>query len=318
MVRQIAIGMTLLAALLGPGCGIAPPLPDQIPDTGLIVDEGYAIQWKWDIPGVTEMVVHRGPGIFYVIQHDDSLRIYATYYRNNGTPPSKDLFQGLLSPRLLADGSDLAGPRIWVYDGGDDQLKGYDGGEFLNPIEVELSYQDERWQDPVALAADDESRVFVADRGANRIFRYRVEEGLEDLELERDGEVGWVSQQVGATVRDLSFGAGRLYMLDDGLKTVQILDPAGAADPIVGYIDDLLGQPTPTALVADADHIFVLDAAGPTVWELDADFDAEKVLRVNQGDGDILVEPRALTLNDGKLYVGDPGLEQVLDYERHQ
>ncbi|MBN2171407.1 MAG: hypothetical protein JW819_08810 [Candidatus Krumholzibacteriota bacterium] len=313
--RRPAIGI-LLPLLLAAACGLKPELPEQIANVEVVGDESYEITYRWLIDGATDMLVHRGTSIFYVIQHAESLSIYPTYKREDlVTPSHKKLFNGLVEPRLLAAGTDL-GRRLWVYDAGDGLLKGYDGGEFLEPLDVEISHGDPAWQDVAAVAADDEGRVFVADRAANKIYRYQVTGAPGSLHLAAAGQITWTSQLTGATVRDLDFAAGKLVLLDDGLKTIQLLDPAGVASPIFEYLSDLLADPV--ALVADADNLFVLDMADTSLWEIDADLDPTSALRVNTDDREVLRQPSAVTLNQGKVYVADPELGKVIDYEKRQ
>ncbi|TFG88077.1 MAG: hypothetical protein E4H17_02950, partial [Gemmatimonadales bacterium] len=126
----------LVAAIVAGACGIKPELPSQIPNTEVLGDESYEVAYRWLVAGVTDMLVHRSTSIFYVIQDAESLSIYPTYKREDlVTPNHKRIFQGLTSPRLLADGSDHDF-RIWVYDAADDRVKGYDGGEFLDTLAV--------------------------------------------------------------------------------------------------------------------------------------------------------------------------------------
>jgi len=313
--RRRDIGI-LLPLLLAAACGLKPELPEQIANVEVVGDESYEITYRWLIDGATDMLVHRGTSIFYVIQHAESLSIYPTYKREDlVTPSHKNLFNGLVEPRLLAAGTDLD-HRLWVFDAGDGALKGYDGGEFLEPLDVEISHVDPAWQAVAAIAADDAGRVFVADRAANKIYRYLVEGSPGALSLAADGEVTWTSQLTGATVRDLDFAAGKLVLLDDGLGTVQLLDPAGVASPIFEYLSGVLADPV--ALAADAENLFVLDMGDTSLWEIDADLDPTSALRVNTDDREILRQPTAMALNQGKVYVADPELGKVIDYEKRQ
>lgn len=305
-------------ALLVAACGLKPELPSQIPNTEVLGDESYEVNFRWLVDGVSDMLVHRSTNIFYVIQDAESLSIYPTYKREDlVTPSHKRLFEGLTAPRLLADGTDLDF-RIWVYDAADDRVKGYDGGEFLDTLTVRVSFTDAAWQSVVALAADDAGRVFVADRGLNRIYRYRVGGTPASPTVSADGQLSWTSQASGALVRDIAYAGGRLYLLDDGLGTLQVLDPAtGPLDPpLFGYFDDLLAEPS--ALVADADHLFVIDRADTTVWELPVDLAAGEQLRVNTHLKEILRAPSALTVVQGRVYVADPELGKIIDYEKRQ
>jgi hypothetical protein len=264
------------------------------------------------------MLVGRHTGIFYVIQDQDSLSIYPAYRQTTLVELSgKRLFQGLDEPLLLADGIDES-LRLWVYDGADETLKGYDGSEFLDSLEVEISFQDPAWQNVVAIAADDAGHVFVADRTPNKVYRYRVDDSPGGLELVDDGELQWTSQGAGATVRDIAFHGGRILLLDDGLPTLQELDPVqGPLDPpIFEYFSDLLDQPI--SLAADGDHYFVMDRADTTVWEIGRDLVVEEALRVNSDELERLLEPSTLTLNDGRVYVADPSLGKIIDYEKRQ
>ena len=308
----------LVAAIVAGACGIKPELPSQIPNTEVLGDESYEVAYRWLVAGVTDMLVHRSTSIFYVIQDAESLSIYPTYKREDlVTPNHKRIFQGLTSPRLLADGSDHDF-RIWVYDAADDRVKGYDGGEFLDTLAVQVSFTDALWQDVIALAADDEGRVFIADRGLNRIYRYRVGGTAANPTVSADGQLSWTSQAGGATVRDIAIAAGRLYLLDDGLHTIQVLDPATGPlnPPLFDYYDELLDDPI--AITADAEHLFVINRADTTVWELSAALDAEGQLRVNTHAKEILRAPAALTTVAGRVYVADPELGKIIDYEKRQ
>lgn len=305
-------------AVLVAACGAKPELPSQIPNTEVLGDESYEVTFRWLVDGVTDMLVHRSTSIFYVIQDAESLSIYPTYKREDlVTPAHKRLFQGLTAPRLLADGSDFDF-RLWVYDAADDRVKGYDGGEFLDTLAVQVSFTDAAWQDVIALAADDAGRVFVADRALNRIYRYRVGGTPASPTVSADGQLSWTSQASGALVRDIAYADGRLYLLDDGLGTLQVLDPAtGPLDPpLFGYFDDLLAEPS--ALVADAAHLFVIDRADTTVWELPVDLEAGEQLRVNTHLKEILRAPSALTVVQGRVYVADLELGKIIDYEKRQ
>jgi len=310
--------LLLAAAILAGACGLKPELPSQIPNTQLLGDESYEVTYRWLVAGVTDMLVHRSTSIFYVIQAAESLSIYPTYRREDQVTPShKRLFQGLTAPRLLADGNDHDF-RIWVYDAADDLVKGYDGGEFLDTLAVQVSFTDPAWQEVVALAADDAGRVFVADRGPNRIYRYRVGGTPASPTVSADGQLSWTSQAGGATVRDIAFAGGRLYLLDDGLGTLQVLDPASGPlnPPLFDYYDELLDEPI--ALTADGEHLFVINRADTTVWELSAELDPEGQLRVNTHAKEILRAPAALTVVAGRVYVADPELGKIIDYEKRQ
>jgi hypothetical protein len=316
--RTHACLLLLGAAILAGACGMKPELPSQIPNTEVLGDESYEVTYRWLVEGVTDMLVHRSTSIFYVIQADESLCIYPTYRREDLVRPNhKRLFQGLTAPRLLADGSDHDF-RVWVYDEADKRVKGYDGGEFLDSLAVQVSFTDAAWQEVVALAADDAGRVFVADRGPNRIYRYRVGGTPANPVVNADGQITWTSQAGGATVRDIAFAGGRLYLLDDGLGTLQVLDPAsGPLDPpLFDYYDELLDDPI--ALAADAEHLFVINRADTTVWELSATLEAAGQLRVNTHTKEILRAPAALTVVAGRVYVADPQLGKIIDYEKRQ
>ena len=308
----------LLLALTAAACGLRPDLPSQIPNTQVLGDDSYEIAYRWLVGGVTDMLVHRSTSIFYVIQDADSLSIYPTYKREDlVTPGHKQLFQGLIQPTLLADGSDQ-GFRIWVYDAGDGAVKGYDGGEFLDTLQVEVTITDSDWQQVVAIAADDEGRVFVADRGGNRIFRYRIIGQPGSLYATEDGFLPWTSQAGGATVKDIAYANGRIYLLDDGLHTLQVLHPLGGPlnPPLFDYYDDLLDDPV--GLTADAEHLFVINRSDTTVWELATDLTPDSELRVNTHSKEILRDPLAFTVVDGRVYVADPTLGKIIDYEKRQ
>ncbi len=308
----------LAAAIVAGACGIKPELPSQIPSTEVLGDESYEVAYRWLVTGVTDMLVHRSTSIFYVIQDAESLSIYPTYKREDlVTPNHKRIFKGLTAPRLLADGSDHDF-RIWVYDAADDRVKGYDGGEFLDTLTVQVSFTDPAWQQVIALAADDAGRVFVADRGLNRIYRYRVGGTAASPTVSADGQLSWTSQAGGATVRDIAIAAGRLYLLDDGLHTIQALDPATGPlnPPLFAYFDELLDDPV--AITAAAEHLFVINRADTTVWELSAQLDPEGQLRVNTHTKEILRAPAALTVVAGRVYVADPELGKIIDYEKRQ
>ena len=309
-----AVWHLLLFTLLAAACGVKPELPSQIPSTEVLGDESYTLPYYWVIGGVTDMLVHRGTRIFSIIQDADSVSIYPTYARGDTLPSHKRLFTGLTAPRLLADGSDHKF-RLWVYDDGDATLKGFDGGEFLDTLTEEIAHSDPAWQDVVAVAADNEARVFVADRAANKIYRYRVSDPPAP-ELEADGEIQWVSQQAGATVRDLAYSAGWLVLLDDGLGTIQLLDPASELDPVFEYMDGVLAQPE--AVTANEAHIFVMDRADTTIWEIGWDLEPDGARRVNEGANQVLRNPTAFTVNESKVYVADIEQGRVFDYEKRQ
>jgi len=306
--------LLLLAATAG--CGIKPELPDQTPFTGGLTEGDYALEYRWTVGGVTDMVVGRDSGIFYVIQDADSLGIYPAYRRADAVLHGRQLFEGLGQPALLAEGRDFD-RRLWVYDLADGKVKGYNGNEFLNPLPVLMEFSDPGWQQIVAVAADDDGHVFVADRGPNRIYRFRVEGGPGDAEVVGDGELSWTSQGGGATVRDLAFAHGYLLLVDDVLKTLQILDPlTGPQNPAVfAYLDGFIDEPA--LVTGDRDAIFVSDRADTTVWAIDWDLQLDQAVRLNSPDDDLdLLDPVALTANEGKLYVADPELEKILDYEK--
>jgi hypothetical protein len=307
----------LAILILAAACGLKPELPSQIPSTEVLGDDGYEVGYRWLVGNITDMLVHRSTSIFYVIQDSDSLSIYPTYKREDlVTPIHKRLFQGLTRPELLADGTDR-GFRLWVYDGDDGLVKGYDAGEFLDTLQVELSFGDPTWQEVVAIAADDEGRVFVADRGANRIYRYQVtSEG--ELEAEADGELIWTSQAGGATVRDIAYSGGNIILLDDGLGSIQVLDPAsGPLDPpLFDYFDELLAEPI--MLTANDEHLFVYNRVDTTVWEYSADLEPGSELLVNTHTKEILLAPTALTVVQDRVYVADPELGKIIDYEKRQ
>lgn len=312
--RLLLISLLLLAG----ACGIKVDLPNQIPSTEPFSEDDYTITFQWLVPGVTEMLVGRNTGIFYVIQDSDSLSIYPAYRQTTLVElTGKRLFRGLTEPMLLADGMDEA-LRIWVYDAGDEHLKAFDGSEFLDSLDLQFSYRDPAWQQVIAIAADDDGHVFVADRTPNKVYRYRMDDTPGGLELVPDGELRWTSQGAGATVRDIAYVDGRILLLDDGLCALQVLDPiSGPLDPpIFEYFSDLLDQPV--ALVADVNHFFVVDRADTTVWEIGRDLVVGDALRVNSDDLEILLDPAAITLNDGRVYVADPTLGKIIDYEKRQ
>ncbi len=307
----------LAILVLAAACGLKPDLPSQIPSTEVLGDDGYEVGYRWLVGGVTDMLVHRNTSIFYVIQDAESLSIYPTYKREDlVTPNHKRLFQGLTEPRLLADGYDRDF-RLWVYDADDGLVKGYDGGGFLDTLQVELSFGDPAWQEVVAIAADDEGRVFVADRGANRVYRYQVS-ATGELSAAADGELIWTSQAGGATVRDIAYSNGNIILLDDGLGTIQVLDPtSGPQDPpLFDYFDDLLAEPV--MLTANAELLFVYNQADTTVWEYAADLEAGSELLVNTHTKEILAAPTALTVVLDRVYVADPELGKIIDYEKRQ
>ena len=306
----------LMALTLTASCGIKPDLPDQTPFTGGISEGDFSLEYRWTVGGVTDMVVGRDSGIFYVIQDADSLGIYPAYRRANATLEGRQLFEGLIEPSLLAEGRDYD-RRLWVYDRGDGAVKGFDGNEFLDALPILMEFTDPDWQDIVAIAADDESYVFVADRGPNLIYRYRVEGDATDAEIFADGTLSWTSQGGGATVRDLAFADGNLLLLTDVLLTLQILDTeTGPQDPAVFvYLDGFIDEP---GLITGAgSDIFVTDRADTTVWVMNWELQLEKAVRINALDDDpALLDPVAMTVNEGKLYVADPELGKILDYEK--
>lgn len=312
--RLAALAIPLLLV----GCGLKMQIPDQIPSSGGFADADYEVTYRWLIPGVTDLLIARHSNIFYVIQHEDSLSIYQAYKREDMvTPDHWNLFDGLVSPRYLADGRDDAA-RLWVWDEGDGRLKAYDGSEFLAVQQPQLSWQDGDWGEVVAIAADDDGHLFVADRGANRIWRYEVSTGPSGLELAADGEVGWISQGTGATVRDICFAGTRLLLLDDALMTVQKLVPD--ADDTSGaeafYLSDVLAAPT--SISSDGEAIIVIDPGSGKVWDFGWEASADEVLRVDKDDKVTLADPIGTVLNGGKVYVADPVLEMVIDYEKRQ
>jgi hypothetical protein len=260
------------------------------------------------------MIVHRSTRIFSVIQHADSLSIYPTYAREDTVPSHKRLFTGLISPRYLADGNDYQF-RLWVFDGGDQRLKGYDGGEFLEALPVEIQHADPRWQNVAGVAADNAGRVFVAERGANRIYRYEVSPP-PGPELDEAGELAWVSQNTGAKVADIAFAEGRIVLLDDGLLTLQLLDPAGQTPAVAAYFAEVFQQPA--RVTANAAGIFVLDSAGPVIWQIGWDLTPGSVQRVNEGANQVLKSPTAIALNDDKVYVADGDWGRIFDYEKRR
>ena len=315
--RGRAISLLFLSLALALGCGLKVDIPSQIPSTEILGDDAYEVNYRWLIAGVTDLLVHRRSDFFYVIQDSDSLIIYPSYRREDQVTPSphKNLFRGLLSPRLLADGNDLKF-RLWVFDDGDGKLKGYDGGRGIDTLLVEIEFADPAWREVTAIAADDAGRVFVADRLANKVYRYRVELDGGVPELTPNGQITWVSQQAGARVRDIAFGGGSLILLDDALFTLQILDPAGVADPRFAYMDALFIQPI--ALSADDENCFVVDLGDTSVWEIPLSLDPGEALKVNTHTKVILKSPVAITLKDGKAYVADAQLGMVIDYEKRQ
>ncbi len=298
------------------GCGIKPELPDQTPFTGGISEGDYSLEYRWTVLGVTDMVVGRDSGIFYVIQDADSLGIYPAYRRADAVLEGRQLFPDLVEPTVLCEGRDFD-RRIWAYDQADGKVKGFDGNEFLSELSVIMEIYDPGWQDVVAIAADDDRRIFVADRGPNRIYRYRIEGDAGDFEVLADGEISWTSQGGGATVRDLAFADGFLLLLDDVLLTLQVLDPeTGSQDPAVfTYLDGFLAQPV--HITGDGEAIFVSDLADKAIWAIDWDLNMDLALRVNAAEDDpALTDPVAITVNEGKLYVADPELGKILDYEK--
>lgn len=315
--RSTAKTLLLATAALAAGCGIKPELPDQTPYSGGISEGDYYLEYRWYVDGVTDMVVGRDSGIFYVVQNRDSLGIYPAYVRKDTTRlEGRQLFQDLQQPRFIAEGRDFD-LRVWIYDAGDGLVKGYDGNEFLNELPVTVAFGDSDWQDVVAIAASDEAHVFVADRGPNRVYRYRVAGSAAEPEIVPDGELSWTSQGGGATVRDLAFAAGRLLLLDDVLLTLQVLDAeSGPLDPpLFAYLDGLMGQPE--LLTADGEALYVSDRADTSLWALDWELDLERAVQVNSIDDKTLPQrPVALTVNEGKLYVADPELGMILDYEK--
>jgi len=195
-------------------------------------------------------------------------------------------------------------------------VKGYRGGEFLDTLTVQVSFTDPTWQEVVALAADDEGRVFVADRGANKVYRYQVSGEIGDLDVITAGELIWTSQAGGALVRDIVYADGKIVLLDDGIGTIQVLDPlSGPQDPpLFDYYDELL--PEPTRITANEEHLFVINASDLTVWEIPLTLESEAELRVNTHNKEILESPTALTVVQGRVYVADPELGKIIDYEK--
>ena len=93
---RIASRILLLATLLLAGaCGIKVDLPSQIPSTEPFSEDDYTLAFQWLVPGVSEMLVGRNTGIFYVIQDQDSLSIYPAYRQTTLVElTGKRLFQG--------------------------------------------------------------------------------------------------------------------------------------------------------------------------------------------------------------------------------
>jgi len=309
--------LMLVLAVLAANCGIKTELPAQPPYSGGISQGDYYLEYRWYADEVTDMLVGRDSGIFYVIQSEDSLGIYPAYMRKDTLRlEGRQIFQDLERPKLLAEGRDFD-LRIWIYDADDGMVKGYDGNEFLNELSVVMEFGDPDWQDVVAIAASDEGRVFVADRGPNNVYRYRVTGGPGSPQVVEDGQLSWTSQGGGATVRDLAFAEGRLLLLDDVLMTLQILDEETGPlnPPQFTYLSGLIDQPG--LVTADADAIFVSDRADTTFWAIDWELNLAAAVRVNSSDDKTAVlHPVAMTVNEGKLYVADPELGMILDYEK--
>ena len=63
----------------------------------------------------------------------------------------------------------------------------------VDNLDVELSFTDD-WEDVVAVCADTDGHVFVADRGTNLIYRYHVSGSAGNPDVDEDGFLSWTSQ----------------------------------------------------------------------------------------------------------------------------
>ncbi|MDP6419052.1 MAG: hypothetical protein QF492_06690 [Candidatus Krumholzibacteria bacterium] len=318
--RNITILLMLLLLL---ACGIKPELPNQIPNTEVFSEDDYVIQYRWLLDGVADLHLSSTSRIFYAI-HNDSLNIFPAYTRKDSVSiEGWCKFLGLEEPVYLADGRDYAA-HLWVYDAADGNVKGFDGSLFaVDSLDVELSFTDD-WEDVVAVCADTDGHVFVADRGTNLIYRYHVSGSAGNPDVDEDGFLSWTSQGGGATVRDMAYADGNIVLLttapdgssSENLLMLQILDPVNGPQGEFEYFDDLLGDPR--SISADGDHLFVTDYADTSLWEIGWDLLPSEANRVNSDEKVQLLNPVSFTINEGRVYVADPELGMIVDYEKRQ
>ena len=147
----------------------------------------------------------------------------------------------------------------------------------------------------LALSPDGKT-VYAGDAERRATFKFPLEGGKPEL-------VARVNS------RGLAFDAdGKLWAVTPDADAVQRIDvESGDVENIV------TGRPFqyPNGLCWAGDHGFVTDGYGKCIWKFTADGKTEK-----WHEGDPLVGPVGITINDESLFVADPKQKQVFEFDR--
>ena len=151
---------------------------------------------------------------------------------------------------------------------------------------------DVRFNDPVALAGDEEGNVYVADAGNDRIVYLQYVEGGELLYR---GEIrGPEGDELGGP-SGVAFSGGRLYVADTENDRIAVFD--GGGFPQSSIAPDKGGcrlfRPRSLAAVSEGDEwlyyrdyfIAVVDSLGGRIWKLSPGGDVLGIIRYHLPEG---------------------------------
>jgi phage tail-like protein len=195
----------------------------------------------------------------------------------------------LQAPRAL-----LVGPhqRLYVADSGNAQV------QILRLPSLELrAIWENFFQQPTGLAGDSKQRVYVLDRGVQRILRFDAA-GVPDIAYNTA-----MSQHPELTLPfSLAIdGQDVLYVSDDHANTLLRFDDSGALLPAIAAA--AAGLPTqPRTLTAWGSRAYAADAAAGGIWVFDCDsvtfvgtvanfVGPVSAMAIDHASGDLLVKP---------------------------
>lgn len=207
------------------------------------------------------------------------------------------------------------GFKIYLLDGARRQILRYTAEGTYRGVLLDIGGLDpNRPIDPVAMAADRDGRLAIADARNDRVL---VTGPFLDVEFEL-GDHGSLPGQLDDP-RGLCFGfEGTIYVADRGNRRIQVFDRAGLplkASHDLGGVNDTFVAPTDVASDRFG-NIFVADPGRSAVIVLAPDLSVLHVIGEDEmADDDIRRPVRCAVSPDGFLFVIDLGREALFVFE---
>ncbi len=194
--------------------------------------------------------------------------------------------------------SDLAARKVHIFDFGQSKYSSLKDGD--------------RFQRPVALAADRDGNVYVADSGSGTVLVFDSNGKFRRYLKTSKGSESYFEAPWGIAVDPAS---ARIYVCDSPRHMVIVLDRKGHVLALFGKRGGGMGPGEfryPTQVAIFADEVFILDTGNRRVQVLDRRGDFRREIHLLQSD-----RRSGLAVDQGKkIYVSDPIDNFVQVYSR--